>query len=502
MAGCNCKKIKVLLALVLVSALFSAVSASSSTAVSPMYFSTLGSPSTSADSGEQLAYWKSLMKYKLWGTKGINFNKQNVKIADSSGYNGTATGDVVFSNGGHTLGGPLLVGGNLRFSYPGSSPSKDSLLKGPARVLGNLLLAAWYNPTETVYQGDYCIQGQDSVTGGSSDHTEVQRWEQYVTGNVYAPFTGADAAYNACPSSVPAVDTFLTVPVLPEPSNWDEGISMTAGVAETTFVDVPPETESDSGAYDKYITKIEMSGYVNKYLFIRMPSDGRLTRIFVRDTIAIDASANSAVIHVIYVNDDATFNTTTKSWDNFDALKATFVTNADYAGNLLFYTNKDIVWNAMIAPSYQGTFMTTGTFTIKDHFVLAGQLISDSLFFESDITGDFRYVPFNPSILSIDPTALASGSFIENNKNQSVPITLDSVTTVDVYFDYCFDLPKLAAVNFASIADFDTTAATGHPIPICGIDTETVEIASGSLIPKDSVFVNVVKDGLIEGLES
>ena len=48
------------------------------------------------------------MKYKLWGTHGINLPNRNVHIAEESGYTGTADGDFMVGNPDHTLGGQFL----------------------------------------------------------------------------------------------------------------------------------------------------------------------------------------------------------------------------------------------------------------------------------------------------------------------------------------------------------------------------------------------------------
>ena len=68
--------------------------------VAPLYFESLGSSATENATTQQ-EYWEGLMKYKLWGSEGLTFNKHTVHIADKNGYNGTATGDISFFNGAH-----------------------------------------------------------------------------------------------------------------------------------------------------------------------------------------------------------------------------------------------------------------------------------------------------------------------------------------------------------------------------------------------------------------
>ena len=76
------------------------------------------------DQGQKL--WNDLMKYKLWGTQTIIFNKHDFKIAETSGYTGTAVGDVVFNDYGHTLGGPIVSGRDIVFAK--GAATEDSLI--------------------------------------------------------------------------------------------------------------------------------------------------------------------------------------------------------------------------------------------------------------------------------------------------------------------------------------------------------------------------------------
>ena len=110
--------------------------------VAPLYFESLGSSAT-VNADDQQQYWEDLMKYKLWGSNGLTFNKENVHIADKNGYNGTSKGDISFYNGRHHVGGPLLSGRNLNLSSNGTSPQNDTLSGGPMRILGGLTIANW-----------------------------------------------------------------------------------------------------------------------------------------------------------------------------------------------------------------------------------------------------------------------------------------------------------------------------------------------------------------------
>jgi len=506
--------------------------------VKPLYFVDEGGATIAEDL--QQDYWVDLMKYKMWGTRGITFNKGTIYIVETSGYNGTARGPVVFNNGDHKIGGPFLVGGDLLFSAGNTSPDYDSLFRGPANVKGNLYMASWYDASHTRYEGDYCIQG-DALVNGADDNNLKQsasRWMANVRkdgGKVYANFVGkdgdqADAPYADCPSTVPSIDDHLSVPSLPDrdDSQWDPGISMLSNVdGEIDYLDVPPYLKGDADSvYEAYLTGIEIANTPHKYLYIRMPSashnynekNGRLSKFFLRDGVNIAASANSTIIQVVYVNADATWNPSTKKWDNFKEDHATFVENKDYAGNVLFYTNKNILWAALKFPSYQGTFMTTGNFTINDHFVLAGQLIADSLHFESDITGDFHYVPFDPP--EIDPNLIAGQEFYENDELVEIEINLSKVPETEVSFKYCFaffgdlseedqDWYKQYYDPFASEDDLKSLPAGSgtelDEMPLCSKDMyREVRIPAGKRSPVDDAYrayIRVAKDDRYENNE-
>ena len=452
--------------------------------VAPFYFD-------GVDSDKQQDNWEYLMKYKMWGTSGIFLtNEGEVRLEEISGYVGTATGDMTINNN-HHIGGPILIGGNLKIQ----TGVKDvHLLGGPTRVLKDVSLPAWQstNMPSTRFDGPYCVQGNLTGTGGQYDPTFTD-WENKITGGL---FQGED--YSSCPASVPEVDTSLFVPKVEgwETAIWEAGIN--AGPSnQVHYIHVPPDSvyENEYGTFDKYIEEIKVTATPQFKLFVVMPPGGRLTRIFVRDGLNIDNSSHNPLIQVVYVEDGTTFNKVTNTWDMSNTDNFVFIDNQNYAGNLLFFTDKPINWGSTDSPEYQGTFITTDTLSIGNDFTIAGQLVAKYIKIRSPFTGDFRYVPFDPPILNIDPTALASGKFIESDKNQYVPIKLDAIPRTAVYFSYCFEAPESTGEGVASLADFDTAKVD---MPICGIDTGLVNIPVGKFYPTDSVFVNAKKDGLVE----
>jgi hypothetical protein len=195
---------------------------------------------------------------------------------------------------------------------------------------------------------------------------------------------------------------------------WEPAVKLINIYGETQYIHIPPITEKDIENnhtwYDKFVEDIYFSGHSGKKLYILMPSrkqnangkTGRLTRIFSRDGINIQNSANDTKIKVVYVNDDATWNG--NSWENIDPMTMTIVADSNYVGNLMFYTNADINWEPMnsdMETELQGTYITSGRFKIYDYNYVIGQLIAGkTLWFESNFEG--RYIQFNAPESNID----------------------------------------------------------------------------------------------------
>ena len=119
----------------------------------PLYFEGVDP----ADEDENQRLWNELMKYKLWGTEYVLFNKGNFRIAEPSGYTGSAVGKIYFRNGYHTLGGPVLAGTDLEISYPGIGADNDSLFGGPVRA-NWLVLPNSYKANGTYYNAVFCFK--------------------------------------------------------------------------------------------------------------------------------------------------------------------------------------------------------------------------------------------------------------------------------------------------------------------------------------------------------
>ncbi|MBO7629004.1 MAG: cadherin domain-containing protein, partial [Bacteroidales bacterium] len=432
--------------------------------VAPLSFTYISQPDT------QQAEWDYLMKYKLFGATGIRFKNQKIQIPDSSGWFGTAEGDFLMkgdggpSNGDILVGGPILIGGNVSLDL-----GPDVFTSGPVRVTGNMEAPAeGFKDKENVFAGPQCVKG-----------TTDSKYEAFVpAGNRYF-----GTNYGSCPTKVPEIRTRLRIPNLTGNHTYQSAIHVNN---TTAYIDVP---EGD-GLYDLYIEKI--SAQNEGRIYVRMPKGGRLTRIFLRD--GIDLGSAHPKLQIQYKQDDGTYQT---------------VTNKDYSGNLLFYTDKDISFASFLrTDSIQGTFITSGQISIAHHLTLAGQLLANYILIDTDFDGSgFRYVPFDPPILNIEPQAGTRLEFPENNDLVKVPIALDTAAPVNVYFDYCFDLGNSTAqLSDIYMEDgFLYPKTAGYSFPVCGSSVGKVVINEHMTTPSDkpdeSVWINVKRDYAVEGDE-
>ena len=455
--------------------------------------------------------WEKLMKYKLWGTYGMYFtNEGAISIEDTTGYNGTATGNLNLANS-HHIGGPFTIGGDVKFT----ALSDVQLLGGPFHTLGGVELPAWqYNALNgdsatARFDGPYCIKGDITGPTAQGDNT-VNLWKAKISNGVYQ---GDD--YSKCPETVPEVDPLLSIPTVDYSGvTWEKGVIITSyRHPQVQFIHVPPDSvyTNEYGTYDKYIDSLKVSAQTNFKLYVLMPPEGRLTRIFVRDGFDIDNSAHSPRIQVVYAPEGAKFDRKAFAWDTTgftDSSKFTYITSETYAGNLMFYTTKVVNWASTDNPEYQGTFMTTDSMYIGNDFSVAGQLLAKYLHVRAPYKGNFRYVPFDPPIVDLDPTALASGKFLENNLAQEIPIHLSKTPTTVVSFNYCFVLSDEAdnnSMKLANAADFNTTG-----MPLCTVnsdgtitgDSATITFNAGSMLPTSATYITPVTDKRVEGDES
>lgn len=472
--------------------------------VKPLYFDNIDPADQDYDSLQQ-ASWENLVKYKLWGTNGIFLNNNGeLRIEETSGYNGTADGNINFAHD-HHLGGPILVGGNVNFQ-----DMNVELLGGPVRVLGAVHIPQWRNNelAKGRFDGPYCVR--DSIYGAANEYDPVvTNFRKMVTDSVFE-----GDAYSSCPETVPQIDTMLKVPEMDYDtvSYWEPKIELgpmsypNGSSTKIAYIHVPPDSvyTNEYGTVDKFIESIYVHNIESFRIYVVMPPGGRLTRIFIHEKLDLDNSAHNPRIQVLQVPEGQIFNKATKEWDLTgveDSTLFTYVNN--YRGNLLFYTKQPINWGSTDHPEYQGTFITTDTLKLGHSFSVAGQLIAKYIYINTPFTGNFKYVPFDPPVLDLDPEVLAQNTFPENNQDALVPVRISETTLNKVSFDYCFDVKDSSetASGSASVQDFKVT--TLSKFPVCGVDTGTVEIKPGSLTPDDEfkVYINAIVDALEEKQE-
>ena len=444
--------------------------------VKPFVFSYIAPEEPGYDSLQQ-AEWDYLMKYKMFGAHGISFNNQQIRVTDTVGWFGTSVGSFHLNNGQDTVGGPILIGGNIEITQ-----GPEVFVNGPVRVAGTVSVAQSDNFRDKpsfFNRGSYCINAAgDEANIDVMFRNKVPADSQYFGAN-----------YGLCPEKVPEVKTSLMVPDLSTVSpTYGDAISL-----DNTTLEIEVPEDDYKVAYDLYIKKITLTNSAK--LVFKMQPGGRLTRVFLEEGIVLNSMAN---IYVSYEKEDE---------------KGVYEKqpNKDYNGTLLFYTDENIDFPSMDASSsIQGTFITSATVNIADHLVLAGQLLADSIAINADFDGStFIYVPFDPPVLDFDPEVLKEGAFVENNLSVVVPISLDTTAQTEVAFNYCFDVDDAEHTEspYAAIEDFnkasDDPDADYPAFYICGVDTGTVRIYAGTKVPAAGyeVMLDVAKDTLKEGQE-
>ena len=384
-------------------------------------------PLTFGDTDTDEENWHYLMKFKLWGTRGISFENRpefydarfyDRNTNDYSGYNGvdpdtlgwvgTAQGDMVTFEKGW-IDGPIIVGGNIT----STSGNKMLLLTGPIRTSnGNIAVD---------YRGTTC--------------------------------KGTNQSGNCSYDKVPEIRSELKIPTL---SGIDLSKKQSLNVYRTTTIKVDSAC-AGTGICDIFYSSIDFAN--GSRLVIQMPDGGRPTRIF---TNKLNFRIQPEIV-VSYGNGDLKLK--------------------QYEGNLLIYVNGDISFENIDNHTIMGTFISTGTVSLKSNMVYTGQIIADSIAVGSEIRATNS--AFKSFTLD-DPTPTLSISinakkFKEDDKWSEIEIGLNKPTETDVSFEYCFDFYSASGVQgfYAGYQDFGETDAS-HKFPICNKEeSEKVTIKAG-----------------------
>lgn len=394
--------------------------------VKPFYFE-------GVSEADQQATWDELMKYKLWGTDYFSVGN-GVIVPDESGRNGT-TGELKGTGSETLLGGPIIVKGDINvgngYTFPTGPVVANTMTMGNLNngYFGGTMCLADTNVAQTI---------KDGLKKGGGELT-----------------TGCDTF----PST-----TGLSIPTVAWPDS--ELHALNVPMHGTGYINVP----AGEGPYDIYLSGITMDQ--ESKLYVQIPDEGRLVRIFVNGKITL---GNHAVIQTMS--------------------NGLPIPNDEYMGNLLFYTTDDLNFANTDYCIRQGTYISAGTFKMVSNVTFAGQMLGNKLVIGDNVDGkNFLFVSFDNPIINLgDPKTNALGDFVENNKNVAIPIYLDTLAPVKVTFNYCFILN-----DNATIADFNVESA---PIPVCDVAEGKVTIAEGTSTPVDPVYINVIDDGLVEGTE-
>ncbi len=384
------------------------------------------------DSATQQKQFEYMLQYKLWGTDYIQMG-HNIKIPDKSGWNGSRGNIYSDGNGQIVLGGPVLTTGNITLGMD------SKFTTGPVR-------ANTFNSDErSEYAGNICL---------------VDKNASNVTGNF------------SC-DSVPPASTTLKMPTIVWPiTGYQDDIILTENYQADT-IEVPEGDEQ----YDLYYHNIHLCKTKNNgeskegcKLYIHM-KENRLTRIFV-DSLVIGNHTTIAVI-----------------------LGDSILPQNKYKGNVLIYSNKDIVFYNTDDTPIQGSFITTAKMRLECNLDFSGQLLANQLEIGNDFKGEnFRFVKFDPDTLDF-PELNKWGGLRENDSIVTIPIQLSDTATVDVFFNYCFEIKSgIDNKDGVVIKDFNVPPT----LPICGIDTVSTQIKVGNKYPVDSIKINVKVDTLIE----
>jgi len=381
------------------------------------------------DSALQQDQYDYMLQYKLYGTDYIKMGRR-VIIPDKSGWNGSS--GPISSAEGISLGGPVLTDSTITLG------DQCQFTTGPIRAKS---LTTGNDNEQAIFAGNICL----TETPVAPTTTGISRGEGKLS----------------C-DSVPPAPVNLSMPTITWPSDgYQQDIILTDNYQADTI-----EVPEGEGQYDLYFKNIWtcVDGKTGCKIYIHM-TQNRLTRIFV-DSLFI---GNHTTISVI--------------------LGDSVLPQSKYRGNVLIYSNKDIIFDNTDNVPIQGSFITTAKMYLKCNLDFAGQMLANKLEIGDDFKGEnFRFVKFDPDTLDF-PELNKQGGLKENDSTVIIPIKLSDTATIDVYFTYCFEFK-----DGVTLEDFNMPPY----LPICGDSTVTTKIPIGQKSPLDTIKINVKVDDLTE----
>lgn len=396
-------------------------------------------PPVGQDSVSQQTEFDYMLKYKLFGRDYLTIGN-DVVIQDKSGWNGTA--GYMTTNARLSLGGPVLVAGDL------SMGDQQTLTTGPVRA--NSMKMG--NDNGSFITGKVCLTDPNAPA-------PLPNIISRSGGQLLA------ATDTAC-SEVPAAPENLSIPSITWPDTISQSIIFDNQLNGDVKTIVVPDGD---GQYDIYLDTIQYK-LDHQKLIVEMPDKGRLTRIFVKHFLYHDHGQ----IQVVYRTSDSTVRA---------------LSQKEYRGNLIIYTDENISIERSDNAIMQGTMISTKEIYLACNINFAGQLLANQLRIGDTYNGEnFRFVPYNADTLDF-PELNKQGGLKENDSTVIIPIRLSDTATVDVWFNYCFDLKDGVIVE-----DFNQPPY----LPLCSDTVITTKIPVGSKSPLDTIKVNVKKDTLLE----
>lgn len=388
------------------------------------------------DTAAQQAEYEYMLQYKLFGRDYLTIGN-DVVIRDKSGWNGTA--GYMTANDRLNLGGPVLVADYIQFK------DQPTLTSGPVRAK----TYTYQNQNGACINGYVCL---DDVSSSKVNHCE--------TGMVY------NSSSEICTDNVPAAPNNLSIPTITWPDTISQSIIFDGQLNGDVKTIVVPDGD---GQYDIYLDTIQFK-LDHQKLVIEMPNKGRLTRIFVKHFLYHDHGQ----IQVEIRTDSTNYALSQK----------------EYKGNVLFYTDESISIEHSDNAIMQGTMISTKEIYLACNINFAGQLLANQLRIGDTYNGEnFRFVKFDPDTLDF-PELDKQAGLRENDSTVIIPIQLSDTSTIDVYFTYCFDLK-----DGVTLDDFNIPPV----IPVCDSNQHiTTKIPIGSKTPLDTIKVNVKKDTIVE----
>jgi hypothetical protein len=396
------------------------------------------------------ADFENLTRYMIYGEQYIKLGDQN-EVLEEVGFIGTQGNfNIGNANGRNIFNSEIRIGGNFIFSGDAGTFNNYVRVAGAISGIGANTGSNKFNDT---------LHVNGTVT--SANYTYGA---QYING-------ANPAVIHPVPTeSVPALDAAQCAGI----PGCLSAVDMTVGMGATRLVDASLLADT---VVDLYYNNVSVPANNANLLFRANP--WQLVRVFIKNNLTM---GNDASIGVSNPAGTALQN------------------SADYTGNLLLFVEGDASFS--VRNRITGTLMANDSLVVGNDTRITGQVIAKG--FESTVrleAANFRYVPFNPPVIDIQPTAQAGGAFNETDVNTEhfLTLRLSKTTQSGVKFRYRFI--NIPGVGNATAADFNPGLnpvwSVGQFLP--GSDSLLLTTGfsiAGDLIEEDDEFFYIVIDSL------